>query len=373
MTGSQPGERNESARDGALTAPQVARYLLERDLLSPADVVDGDLRVRATVRRNLGFQVRGGAAAYLVKQAGGPDRADGLANEAAVYRWLAAAGEPWFLPRLYHHDPAHMLLVLELLPDAVSFSTRMQRGRFSTALAVRVGRALAWLHALPPAPVGARPRPCPPPWVLLLAHPDLNFYRQASAANLQLMRVVRQFPMLGQRLDDLWVAWQPARLVHYDLKWDNLLVVRAGRGRPRLKLVDWEMAGLGDPCWDAGAMLGEYLGCWATSIPANGEGPPDTLLALARYPLDRMQPAIRAFWQAYTAGLGLDAATALAWRGRAVRYAAVRLIQTAFEDGQTQLWLTNQALLLLQLAANILERPDEAAIYLLGLGPEAVP
>jgi aminoglycoside phosphotransferase (APT) family kinase protein len=193
-------------------------------------------------------------------------------------------------------------------------------------------------------------------------------------ANLQLIRVVQQFPAFGALLDELWAEWRPLRLVHYDLKWDNLLVVRSGRrARPRLKIVDWELAGLGDPCWDAGAVFGEYLRCWAGSIPANGEGQPGTLLALARYPLARMQPAICSFWRAYTAALGLDPPTATVWLCRAVRFAAGRLTQTAFEEGQDQPWLTTHALLLLQLAFNILQRPDEAATKLLGLSTGAEP
>lgn len=368
-----PAQREESTADGPLIAPQIVGYLLAQGLLTPAELVDGDLQVRVTVRRNLGFQVRGGAAAYLVKQAGGPDRTGGLANEAAIYRWLATTdgrGVQRFLPRLYLYNSADALLVLELLPDAMSFSTSMGRGRFSTKLAADVGRALARLHTLPiGAAAGDGPQACPPPWVLMLHHPDLDLYRQASAANLQLMRVVRQFPDFGRRLDDLWAGWQPTRFIHYDLKWDNLLVVRGGARQLRLKIVDWEMAGLGDACWDAGAMLGAYLHCWVDSIPEGGAGSPDALLALTSHPLERMQPAIRAFWQTYTTTLGLDAATAAVWQDRAVRYAAARLVQTALEGNQAQPWLTNSALLLLQLAANILERPDEAAAYLLGLLP----
>ena len=38
------------------------------------------------------------------------------------------------------------------------------------------------------------------------------------------------------------------------MKWDNV-VVSAGR----TVLVDWEMAGLGDPAWDLGCLLAEHL------------------------------------------------------------------------------------------------------------------
>ena len=40
------------------------------------------------------------------------------------------------------------------------------------------------------------------------------------------------------------------------LKWDNFIVPATnGRGRIRgLKLIDWELAQEGDPCWDLGSV-----------------------------------------------------------------------------------------------------------------------
>lgn len=43
-------------------------------------------------------------------------------------------------------------------------------------------------------------------------------------------------------------------LVNHDMKWDN--VVTSGG---RTVLLDWEMAGLGDPAWDLGCLLAEHL------------------------------------------------------------------------------------------------------------------
>ena len=45
-------------------------------------------------------------------------------------------------------------------------------------------------------------------------------------------------------------------LVNHDLKWDN--VVLTGPTQQPV-LVDWELAGLGDPAWDLGCLLAEHL------------------------------------------------------------------------------------------------------------------
>lgn len=356
-----------------LTPPELAHYLLRHDLIQPQVVVAGDLVIEDTTRRHANIKViSAGGPSYLVKQGVGAARAAGIAHEAAVYQLLQEAGAgralARYLPRFYEYHADEALLVLELLPSAREWGAYHQRwGRFSTALAAALGTALGTLHQTPqPA---TRPLPVrPPPAILSIQRPTLALYQEISHANLQLIQTLQRFPPFGQHLDVLRQAWQPSALVHYDLKGDNLLVVpAAARQRATLKIVDWESAGWGDPCWDVGSVLGEYLGCWLTSIPFTGADPPEQLLTLARFPLAKMQPAIRRFWQSYSRRMGLDAETTDQWLLRAVRYSAARLLQTAFEQSQTAATLSGRALNALQLSYNILQRPHEAAIQLLGL------
>jgi hypothetical protein len=117
----------------------------------------------------------------------------------------------------------------------------------------------------------------------------------------------------------------------------------------------------------AGAVFSNYLSFWLFSIPVAGEEPPDRFLELAKYPLEKMQPAIRAYWRAYVQGMGLDAAQAEEWLVRAVKYAAARLVQTGFEQMQHATRLTGNLICLLQLILNIMQRPREAIAHLLGI------
>jgi hypothetical protein len=83
-----------------------------------------------------------------------------------------------------------------------------------------------------------------------------------------------------------------------------------------------------------------------------------------------MRPAIRAFWSSYTHHRKLTNPDLLdEYLLRSVRYAAARLVQTAYEQGQTSSLLTGNIVVLLQLAFNILQRPAEAALALLGIPP----
>jgi aminoglycoside phosphotransferase (APT) family kinase protein len=154
------------------------------------------------------------------------------------------------------------------------------------------------------------------------------------------------------------------------VKWDNFIACPAESRRKvkfTLKIIDWEAAQLGDPRWDIGSVFSQYLSLWLFSIPITGRDPPERFPELARFPLDRMQPAIAACWSAYRKRAGLDGPRAVEWLLTAVSCAGARLVQTAFEAAQVATHLDSSMVLHLQLAANILGRPREAAVHLLGI------
>jgi aminoglycoside phosphotransferase (APT) family kinase protein len=202
-----------------------------------------------------------------------------------------------------------------------------------------------------------------------MIHPDLGVFGDLSDATLRLLRAVQGSSALCDALDRLRDGWTREALVHGDIKWENWLVAGGATGgrQPRLKLVDWEFADLGDPCWDVGSVFADYLTLWLFSIPITGEQPPDRFLELARYPLERIQPALRAFWRVYVGRMGLDAAAADRALRRATAYGAARLVQSAFERTQVSFRLTGDLLYVVQLALNMLQRPQEAIVHLLGI------
>jgi aminoglycoside phosphotransferase (APT) family kinase protein len=49
-------------------------------------------------------------------------------------------------------------------------------------------------------------------------------------------------------------AWSARAPIHGDVKWDNVLARREPSGAWRLWLIDWELAGWGDPGWDVAGL-----------------------------------------------------------------------------------------------------------------------
>jgi hypothetical protein len=352
---------------------EVVRYLLDRRLLAPRAVVDGTVVVREASSRNRIFIVDGGdTSSFVLKQGLSPEGAAAVAREATMYAWLGQRGDLLadYLPPLWEYDAIGQVLILGKVSGARDLRSHQSRtGRFSRALAAAIGDALGTLHQETQGTAPAAPAR-PAPWVLSVHRPGLSIFRDASAAALELIRIVQSAPELDDRLDALHDGWERSCIIHYDVKWDNLIACPTNnrpKARYRLNIIDWEAAQLGDPRWDVGSLFSHYLSMWLFSIPITGRDPPERFPDLARFPLRRMQAAMASCWAAYRKRANLDGPGGTQWLLAAVSYAGARLIQTAFEAAQVATHLDSSMVLHLQLASNILGRPREAAVHLLGL------
>lgn len=361
-----------------LTQSEVARYLLQGEFITAASVVDEDLRIVEASRRNRNFKViRERGPSYLLKQGLDSNGRATVAHESIIYKHMeTAAGSESFrpyLPGYHHYDADAGVLILELLTgvqDIREYHTRL--GTFSTTVAAALGDALSRLHRLDISSLATTSESSffgRPPWALFLHRPGIGVFRETSSANMQLIRIVQNTPGFTNALDELREGWRIDSLVHNDIKWDNCLVFPRSRPNHKvdLRLVDWEFARLGDSCWDAGSVFGNYLSFWLFSIPVSGEDPPDHFLDLAQYPLERMQPAIRSYWKAYVRGMGFDGVQSEKHLLRSVKYAAARLVQTGYEHMHHSSHMTGNIICLLQLSLNIMQRPHEAIAHLLGM------
>jgi Ser/Thr protein kinase RdoA (MazF antagonist) len=338
---------------------QIAAYLLEHGLTEPRDVVDGELRIEDVSSRNRVFLAgRRDGSAIVVKQARQADAA-ALAHEAAVLRALAQVPAlTAHVPHVAAFDADAGVLTLTTPGDGLAL-TAAERRRCVPLLPLRVlGGVLAALHALPPDAIEPRDEDTDPAWGLLLDALPYSMLIELSAAGRDLLRRIQHGPELVGRL----TALSPAAdaVVHGDVRWSNCLAATSGETRRRtgLVLIDWELAGAGSAAFDVGSVLAELLRMWVVSIPL--VAPHEPWRIPARVPLARLRPAAAAFFSAYRARRPLAP-------GVAAELAAVRLLQSAFElaDGFSEVPAT--AVLLVQVAANILAGPERAAAELLGL------
>jgi Ser/Thr protein kinase RdoA (MazF antagonist) len=348
-----------------LEQSDMAHYLLSLGLVKPRDVVEGDLSVVDMSRRNCVFLARRRAGCtYVVKQAR-PRTAQTLAHEAAVLRVLAETPElAGQVPTVVHHERDAARLVLSTPGGARDWTDHHSSGRFPRMPARILGRVLATLHRLPAEGMEELPPGVDRMWGLSLPEPPLELLLRLSAGAQDLVARVQASRSMCDRLAELRESDSGRGLVHGDLRWDNCLAIAAATSerRTRVLLVDWELAGAGAAGFDVGTVLAEYLCAWVGSVPIVDPSDPGRLVARARHPLRRMRPALHDFWSAYRR-CNHEPPTLR----RVMQLAAVRIIQTAVERAQGLAVPSAHVVTLLQLADNLLQHPDDAALGLVGL------
>ncbi len=362
-----------------ITASNLVHYLVSRGTISADSVVDGDFIVAEAGRRNRNFKViRRKSPGLFVKQIKTFDQQAifTLQREAACYRiaqsdarYSTLAG---LMPRFVDYDPSRYALILELVNGGENLTEHHQKLR---SFPVEVGRMLGEGLGAYQSEVGRLfgagadfslfPRQVP--WILSLHNSGDAMFSELSTGNTQLVALLRRYPDYQALLDQVRNDWQYDSLIHGDMKWDNCLVFRNEAGGFDFRIVDWELADVGDACWDVGAILQAYLTFWILSMPITPGVPPEQFIDKAAYRLEDMQPAIREFWASYIRVRGIDPASAGPILERCVRYGAARMVQTAFEYLYYASQLTGYAIILLQVSLNILKNPKEAAGDLLGL------
>lgn len=361
-----------------LLAGDVAPFLLSRALLTAGDIAGDTLRIREVRRRNRSFRISGiDGPGLFIKQvaAAAPDLAGSIGREAALHRMAATLPALSVLRgvtvALRRFEERRSALVFDLFGDAETLDGHYRRTRQTEPAALALlGACLAGIHAQaePLAATIAEQIAAPrqPPWILTLGQRDMPLLGQGGA---HLVASIRATPTILQGLQTALASWQPRTLVHGDLKWDNILLRPGANDTPDLRIVDWELADLGDPLWDRAGVLAGFFSSWLVEdggLPwmAGPNVPARTPAPIPMPPLQAMWTAMAAFWQAATGGSWSDAASLRP----VLPYLGARLLQSALESTFTSPTVPPLAAELVNLAGLAFANPDRFMTEFLGLG-----
>jgi hypothetical protein len=313
-----------------LTEANVLHYLVKRGFARYDTVTDGSFAVRNLSRRNRNFRVCTGSRDLLVKQAGEWNQGGRatIEREAALCRraHTDAALESLrrLLPTNHSYDPRNSILIFDFLASTTVAGP--EHGAM-------IGAVMAEFHRAMSASELAEAFPADPPGVLFLHRwPDLV---AGSDGQRELLKLLRRHEGFASALDGLSGSWCASALVHNDWKAENCLVGDAG-----FHVVDWEMAGWGDPLWDAATFVQSVWNRWVRD--------PD------EFELDKMRPGLVAFLDTY--GAPIDEVMA---------FAGARMLQSAWEALQLSTQMEGDVVRLAQASLNILTRPEWAREELL--------
>ncbi|MCJ1674109.1 aminoglycoside phosphotransferase family protein [Rathayibacter sp. VKM Ac-2929] len=209
-------------------------------------------------------RVPGGRELVLKRGRKRTEAGDGaLLSEGLTYQLLKELGVADIAPRCILHDREHDVLVLEHLPGKTAREGWQQVSEEPQEWA-RVGSTLAHLHlssSIWPAWAGR----------LLGEYRDLipsaepitpRELVRATPGQLRTMSLIQADEQVGVRLEEL-ASTPPSCLIHGDLRLDNVLLDPPGRPR----LIDFELARIGDPLFDLGTLVGSMIERAASARP----------------------------------------------------------------------------------------------------------
>jgi tRNA A-37 threonylcarbamoyl transferase component Bud32 len=338
-----------------LTRRDALHHLLRLGLLTPDDLVSQSITASEYVGRNHLVRVeRAGAPCYIVKQprdANTPDAAT-MWTEAAIF-WLSvndpmfAVLAPW-MPKYYHYDEPNKILTIELIAASDSLMAKQMAGvALDPRLLRDVGRAFGTLHG--PASQVLRDERTRRlfrtgiAWVLTLGVPQSPYVPGTPAAQ-SILAAVLQRPDALAALAQARADWRDAHIVHGDAKAANVLILADGA----VRVIDWEIAALGDGLWDIAGIVHSLL------IP-NVLAAPEPLAAAQA----RAHGLIDALWAGYVEIC--PPPTHLAEpRVALLRLAGARIVQTCLESTQFVNQVYPHTPALLQMGLELLTLPQAA-------------
>jgi len=303
--------------------PPPLAVLQACEWLSPAEAVDPGLQWQSTRSSHALWRVRTpqGRCAVIKQvpqQAAAQQRS--LRTEMLVYRlaaWMPGLAQA--VPKALFIDEARQVLVVQALSCRPQWPDASPVWPISRPdVAAQLGRLLAGVHR---ATAGLAITASPAAGVLGLPEGWAHAAAGRPITTQALMQHVAQCPVLSALLQRIAADYRPQCLIHGDLRPENWLRDEAQNGLV-FKLIDWELAGQGDPAWDLGALLAQAWIDHTTSHPEPAPGQP-CWQALAT--------PVRALLQAYGSAQGLVPLAQPEAMAHLVRCAAARLLHVACE------------------------------------------
>jgi len=325
-----------------LGSHNVFCYLVQKNICQPSDV---PLNIEQLIGKNLNLLVNLSAAEsagkisarYVVKQGpvgrlGIPK--DGFDEEWRFARLLRTHEELATLQALtsepISYDEENEIIVyrfFERFQDLGDFYSDHQL--YPPAIAAAMGVALAsfhqatfqrsdYLRELDPHSPSLEPGQMHRPnYHQELSHLTPSIFQRVSVDGLKFYQLCQRADDLSQAILHLEAISQRCCLIHGDLKFNNILLhdgwlnwrrqILPGTTSALLltddqsvvRFIDWEQWKWGDPAFDIGAIVADYLRAWLKSLMLSRDVDLAVALKLAAVPLETVQPSIQAFLQAY--------------------------------------------------------------------------
>ena len=355
----------------SLTDESVIFYLLDKNVISEKQLVDGNTMIVPSHTRNTIFKVENsvGDKKFIVKQTS--------ANEEMYYRLARnesyvnsmisnvpeyAALRP-YTPELIHYDATRNIIIFEYLPNTSSVHEHYYtKKEFEPEIARIQARILGTFHFKVPPHVNVSHFSKQFPWVLKIMDWNAKDAFPGEVLKAQFIQYILDNTDLRRLMIELRSEWEVSSLMHGDIKWTNF-IINAKQTVPVLHLIDWETCDIGDPAWDIGGLFQSYFSIWIFSQQQNAgnNNAPNNI-----YDPIKMQTSIISFWTDYVRYRGFTNTEAYYFLIKSTKYSAARLLQTSIEALHKVTEISANHYWCVQAAHNILSDPGKAINLLFG-------
>lgn len=362
------------------TADTVHSLLLEKELLTAQDIITGDYEATSINRRNRNVQVTTiHGKNYLVKQVfdKNSENAKTLTVELSFYQYI----KEYFpkiqgsFPKVNYANAHEVLLILEFYQEAIPLWKYYREKGIAKMPMKTIGAAGKLLgemhkafHEMTDFSLLFLSKKVPFAFELHKPHPKILSYMRKGG--LQLIEHLQQDENLVHIFEDLEKQWQINSMIHGDIKLDNMLVIpqESSEESECLKLIDWEMAQYGDRAWDVAGGLQDFIFWWVIMMP--NEDTPEAMIQKAPFTFKELQPGVQAYWHSYAKAYQDFKEPEESFLTRAVLFAGLRCLQTAYEIATKFETIPAIAMILLNMGKSIMKDPQMAKEKLFMLSPQ---
>jgi hypothetical protein len=277
--------------------------------------------------------------------------------EANLYNNVGETGSNLFksyIPRFISFDSTSNILITGLELNTINLQAHLNSGplSFLYGIAGKQAQILSVIHSsssiLTTHSIGSISKK--KPWIFEITETDSK-YKPKNELGRQIIQVLKENEKYRSCVKVAVNNYLNTHLIHGDVKFSNFILKKDYNSK-YLKLVDWEIASIGDPAWDVAGIWQSYI--WAL-LYARYTPLQDENMALLSF-----KKCVKSFWLEYKEALPLGTNEKDLYY-KSIQFAGIRIIQTCLESTQTSLRLPLNTVKLMQLGVNTVINPSQTA------------
>lgn len=372
----------------SLSYYNVIQYLQDAGIINSEDNASYDLEVGRGNQNNFNFLITlAENRQLLVKQEHGTEN-DGIPHELfkewlfhqLLERFPVLGNNSAIAPLVVHFDEENSIIVRNYLTEYIELLSFYQNNQyFPEAITIAIGTTLGVLHRatfnrqeyrnfMATAPLGQfRYHYYNPAQGIELIKPEI--FGQVPVEALKFYALYQRSESLEAAIAELAGEWNPCCLTHNHLNLDNILVHSKWEQLDDclVRLIDWKTCGWGDPTFDLGTLIANYLEIWLCSLVVDPTIKLEETLELAVTPLEVLQPSILSLIRAYLNAFPKILEYRSDFLLRVVQFAGLVLIHKAQEMIQERKHFNRINIYTLQVAKSLLTLPQESVLTVFGI------